>query len=297
MKEEQEGKRKNQTLNLSKLATTVLFLSSVIIVACVLQSTLLSTTISIATKPAFAQQQQKPTEIISTVKVLLNQTINEYRNQNFTAAQSLASSAYLDHFEFIEAPLEKHDKALKNETEIMLREQLRQSIKDKLPVQDIQQLINKINNNLIKAEQLLAQTEPSVKTTADTKESAAQTKLNNSSSSNTTRMPGTLQSSSSSSTSALNTTNKILIAGDESDKPYMPRSITIKTGDKVGWINTDEEIHTVTSGFENSTDKGKLFDSGFLKTNQTFEHTFDKAGMYNYFCTVHPTMTGVVNVK
>ena len=72
---------------------------------------------------------------------------------------------------------------------------------------------------------------------------------------------------------------------------------TIKTGDKVGWINTDQEVHTVTSGFENSTDKGKQFDSGLLNTNQTFEHTFDKAGTYNYFCTVHPTMAGVVNVK
>jgi plastocyanin len=98
-------------------------------------------------------------------------------------------------------------------------------------------------------------------------------------------------------TPALNTSSKVLIAGDESDKPYMPGSITIKTGDKVGWINTDEEVHTVTSGFENNTDKGKQFDSGLLNNNQTFEHTFDKAGTYNYFCTVHPTMTGVVNVK
>jgi plastocyanin len=104
-------------------------------------------------------------------------------------------------------------------------------------------------------------------------------------------------SSSSSSISALNTNNKVLIAGDESDQPYMPSSITIRTGDKVAWINTDEEVHTVTSGFENSTDKGKQFDSGLLNTNQTVEHTFYKAGVFSYFFTVHPTMTGVVNVK
>jgi plastocyanin len=41
----------------------------------------------------------------------------------------------------------------------------------------------------------------------------------------------------------------------------------------------------------------KQFDSGLLNVNQPFEHTFDKAGVFNYFCTVHPTMTGVVNVK
>jgi hypothetical protein len=99
----------------------------------VVQSTLISPTTPFATKTAFAQQQAS-TQIISDIRNLLNQTIFEYRNQHFTGAQNLASSAYLDHFELIEAPLEKHDKALKNETEIMLREQLRQSIKDKLPL-------------------------------------------------------------------------------------------------------------------------------------------------------------------
>jgi hypothetical protein len=76
------------------------------------------------------RRNKTSTGIISKVRTLLNQTINEYRNKNYTGAQSLATSAYLDNFEFIEAPLDKHDKALKNETEIMLREQLRQMIKD-----------------------------------------------------------------------------------------------------------------------------------------------------------------------
>ena len=293
MKEQRE-ERKDESLNSTIFATIVLFLASVIIVASVVQSTFISSTIT--TKAAFAQQQTS-TEIISKVHNLLNQTMNEYRNQNFTGAQSLASSAYLDHFEFIEAPLEKHDKALKNETEIMLREQLRQSIKDKLPTQDIQQLINKINNNLIKAEQLLARSNSSAKTTAVTNVSDSQTKLPNSSSTNTIRIPRTLQLSPSYSISPLNIINKVLIKGDESDQPYMPNSIIIRTGDRAGWINTDMEVHTVTSGFENSTDKGKQFDSGFLRINQTFEHTFDKAGVFNYFCTVHPTMTGVVKVE
>jgi plastocyanin len=273
MKEEQEEK-KNQTLNLSKLATTVLSFAGLIIVASILPTTLITTTISM--KTAFAQQQT-PTEIISTVRTLLNQTINEYRNQNFTGAQSLASSAYLDHFEFIEAPLEKHDKVLKENTEIMLREQLRQSIKDKSPDENIQQLINKININLDQAERLLADTESLVQTTSATT-SANQT--------------NTIISSI-----ALNTVDKVIIAGDEVKESYIPGSIIIKTADNVSWINTDEEVHTVTSGFESNTDKGKQFDSGLLNVNQTFVHTFDKAGMYNYFCTIHPIMTGLVNVN
>lgn len=299
MKKEKGNNQIPTVMSLTKLATVFLSIAGLLIVAFVLPSTLIITTI--ASKTAFAQQQtqeeekqsdekqpvassattnRKPTEIISKVRILLNQSINEYRKQNFTGAQELATSAYLDNFEFIEAPLEKRDNALKNNTEIMLREQLRQDIKGKVPLENIQQLINKIKSNLDKAEKLLPDT--SIQTSG----SAAQANMTNSSTN--TVLPRT---------PALNTINKVLIAGDESDKPYMPGSITIKTGDKVGWINTDQEVHTVTSGFENSTDKGKQFDSGLLNTNQTFEHTFDKAGTYNYFCTVHPTMAGVVNVK
>jgi plastocyanin len=282
MNREEEENDKN--LNAAKPVMAFLSIAGLLFMVWVLQSTAVILDVPIAASRTPFAQQQKPTEIISTVKTLLNQTIKEYRNQNFTGAQSLASSAYLDHFEFIEAPLEKHDKVLKENTEIMLREQLRQSIKDKLPVESIQQLVSKINSNLNKAEQLLAQTDSSVQITTAVNSSVAQTLRPSS-------------SSSSSSISALNTNNKVLIAGDESDQPYMPSSITIRTGDKVAWINTDEEVHTVTSGFENSTDKGKQFDSGLLNTNQTVEHTFYKAGAFSYFCTVHPTMTGVVNVK
>jgi plastocyanin len=282
MNREEEENDKN--LNAAKPVMAFLSIAGLLFMVWVLQSTAVILDVPIAASRTAFAQQQKPTEIISTVKTLLNQTIKEYRNQNFTGAQSLASSAYLDHFEFIEAPLEKHDKVLKENTEIMLREQLRQSIKDKLPVESIQQLVSKINSNLNKAEQLLAQTDSSVQITTAVNSSVAQTLRPSS-------------SSSSSSISALNTNNKVLIAGDESDQPYMPSSITIRTGDKVAWINTDEEVHTVTSGFENSTDKGKQFDSGLLNTNQTVEHTFYKAGVFSYFCTVNPTMTGVVNVK
>lgn len=300
--EEEKEERNNQiprVRGLTKLAMIFLFIAGLLVVASVLPSTLIITTIT--SKTAFAQQHaeeeekqsvekqavsssittnRKPTEIISKVRILLNQSINEYRKQNFTGAQELATSAYLDNFEFIETPLKKRDNALENNIEIMLRDQLRQYIKDRLPLENIQQLITKIRSNLDKAEKLLPDT------SIQTSRSATQANMTNSSTN--TVLPRT---------PALNTSNKVLIAGDESDKPYMPGSITIKTGDKVGWINTDEEVHTVTSGFENNTDKGKQFDSGLLNNNQTFEHTFDKAGTYNYFCTVHPTMTGVVNVK
>ena len=127
--------------------------------------------VNIITSPSAIQQNQviehhdeelsikgdlEPTKIIFHVHMLLNQTIKEYKKQNFTGAQDLATKAYIDNFEFIEAPLEKHDKILKENTEKLLREQLRQSIKDRLPLKNIQQLVGKINDNLDKATKLLS---------------------------------------------------------------------------------------------------------------------------------------------
>ena len=71
----------------------------------------------------------EPTKLIFYVHMLLNQTIEEYKKENFTGAQDLATKAYIDNFEFIEAPLEKHDKILKENTEKLLRKQLGPSYK------------------------------------------------------------------------------------------------------------------------------------------------------------------------
>jgi plastocyanin len=278
MKQKEENNDKIP--NLTKPVMVFLSIAGLLTVGSVLQSTTLIFNPPIAPYIAFAQQRKTPKEIISTVKSLLNQTINEYGNQNFTGAQGLASSAYLDQFEFIEAPLEKHDKALKENTEIMLREQLRQAIKDKSSEQNIEQLINNINSNLDKAESLLANESP-IQTIES--ESTAATATN--------------QTNQTTSSSIASNATEVKIVGDEVKEPYIPGSIIIQSGDKVRWINLDEEVHTVTSGLQSSTDSGKQFDSGLINANQTFEHTFDKPGTYNYYCTVHPIMTGLVNVN
>jgi plastocyanin len=60
----------------------------------------------------------------------------------------------------------------------------------------------------------------------------------------------------------------------------------------VTWINRDDVPHTATS-----TAKPKAFDSGALDTDQTYSHVFKEAGEYEYFCAVHPKMTGKIIVK
>jgi plastocyanin len=274
----QQKEHNDKVPNLVKPVMAFLSITSLLIIASVLQSATLGFNMPVTSQLAFAQEQQKtPKEIISTVKSLLNQTINEYRNKNFTGAQSLVSSAYLDNYEFIETPLDKHDKELNENTEVILREQLRQLIKDKSPIENIQHLINKVNSNLNKAETLLANESPMQTMTSESSSAANRTNITRNS-------------------STISNTTEVKIVGDEVKEPYTPGLIIIESGDKVRWMNTDVEVHTVTSGLESSPDRGKQFDSGLLNANQTFDYTFDKSGTYNYYCTVHPIMTGLVNV-
>jgi plastocyanin len=73
---------------------------------------------------------------------------------------------------------------------------------------------------------------------------------------------------------------------------FNPRSLTVKAGTNVTWVNRDDVPHTATS-----TKKPRLFDSGALDTDEKFSHVFTAPGTYDYFCAVHPQMTGKIMVK
>jgi antitoxin component HigA of HigAB toxin-antitoxin module len=93
---------------------------------------------------------------ISEIRNLLNQTLDAYEDQNYDQADALAIQAYLDNYEFIEAPLAERNRTLMETTESMLREDLRQLIQTHVPIEEIQEHVDKINSNLNQAEQLLA---------------------------------------------------------------------------------------------------------------------------------------------
>jgi plastocyanin len=69
---------------------------------------------------------------------------------------------------------------------------------------------------------------------------------------------------------------------------FSPARLEIKKGEVVEWKNDDLIPHTATS---------PEFDSGALKSGQSWRHTFTKAGEFPYICTFHPQMKGVVIVK
>jgi plastocyanin len=74
------------------------------------------------------------------------------------------------------------------------------------------------------------------------------------------------------------------------DFAFDPTAVTVKVGDTVQWINngTAEEGHNVVDE--------DFFQSQTLHTGDSFGFTFDIAGTYNYVCTLHPKMTGTVEV-
>jgi predicted secreted protein with PEFG-CTERM motif len=78
---------------------------------------------------------------------------------------------------------------------------------------------------------------------------------------------------------------------------FGPNPITVAPGTEVTWMNTDTVSHTVTSGKVTDDDAGSLFDSGLIKKGASFKFTFANEGTYDYFCTVHPWMTGQVIVS
>jgi plastocyanin len=79
---------------------------------------------------------------------------------------------------------------------------------------------------------------------------------------------------------------------------YQPNPIKIKVGETITWRSNDLSIHIVTEGNPSSIDSVPTngFDSGLISPEETFTHTFDKAGTIEYHCTLHPTMSGKVIV-
>ncbi len=70
---------------------------------------------------------------------------------------------------------------------------------------------------------------------------------------------------------------------------FAPAELTVAPGTTVVWTNHDDIPHTVTS-----TDG--VFKSHALDTNDSFSVTFEKAGSYRYFCSLHPHMVGTIKV-
>ncbi len=79
-------------------------------------------------------------------------------------------------------------------------------------------------------------------------------------------------------------------AASESPADYSVNELRVKVGTTVTWTNDDDQMHTVT-------DAGGSFDSEFLMPGDTWSHTFDDPGEFEYFCMPHPWMRAKVIVE
>ena len=70
---------------------------------------------------------------------------------------------------------------------------------------------------------------------------------------------------------------------------FAPETISVPTGATVTWTNHDDVPHTIVN-------TEHRFKSPVLDTDERFSHVFDAPGSYQYFCSIHPKMTGQIVV-
>jgi plastocyanin len=72
---------------------------------------------------------------------------------------------------------------------------------------------------------------------------------------------------------------------------FTPKTLTVARGTTVTWINNDDVPHVIVSP------QGRFRPSSVLDTNQRYSVTLKEPGTYDYFCSVHPVMTGQIVVR
>jgi plastocyanin len=71
---------------------------------------------------------------------------------------------------------------------------------------------------------------------------------------------------------------------------FNPQRLTVTAGSTVTWTNKDDIPHAIASS-------GALFGSKALDTDDDYSFTFTIPGTYQYFCSLHPHMTGTIVVE
>jgi|SRR5882672_2292880 len=71
---------------------------------------------------------------------------------------------------------------------------------------------------------------------------------------------------------------------------FAPQRVTVKVGTTVTWINEDDIPHAIAA-------TGQAFRSKVLDTDDKYSFTFATAGVFEYFCSLHPHMTGTIVVE
>jgi plastocyanin len=71
---------------------------------------------------------------------------------------------------------------------------------------------------------------------------------------------------------------------------FNPQSLTVKSGERITWVNKDLFPHTATAD-------AKAFDSKEIAPDASWTWLARKPGTYSYVCAFHPTMKGTLTVQ
>jgi plastocyanin len=79
---------------------------------------------------------------------------------------------------------------------------------------------------------------------------------------------------------------------------FVPMELSVDPGTEVRWVNRDGVPHDVTSAQFNDGATAWAFESETLEQDEETAYTFEEAGTYEYYCSIHSrsTMCGVVLV-
>jgi plastocyanin len=83
------------------------------------------------------------------------------------------------------------------------------------------------------------------------------------------------------------------------DLRFNPGTLTVTEGTTVRWLNEDTTAHTSTSAdysADATTQPEGAWNSKVMNPGDSWEHTFDKAGKYDYACAIHPYLKGTIEV-
>lgn len=104
-------------------------------------------------------ESNKFVDYLQNARDLLNQTSIEFKNSNYTGAEELANTAYLDNFEHVEHELEEKGSPSFMEVLEHMKRELRDLIQDKVDQTKLDMHINATDAKLVEAIDLLKSTE------------------------------------------------------------------------------------------------------------------------------------------
>lgn len=81
------------------------------------------------------------------------------------------------------------------------------------------------------------------------------------------------------------------------DFAFTPTPLTVATGTTVTWTHDDVVQHNVVSGAPDAANAGEAFRSPVMNRGGQYSFTFTQEGTFPYFCSIHPRMRGVVEVR